>query len=57
MNDIQLFLSGDVMLGRGIDQVLPTPSNPVLHEEYAKSAEDYVVLAERKNGLIPKPVS
>jgi poly-gamma-glutamate synthesis protein (capsule biosynthesis protein) len=53
---ITLFLCGDVMTGRGIDQVLPHPSDPRLYEGYVKSAADYVSLAERKNGSIPKPV-
>jgi len=51
-----LFLCGDVMTGRGIDQVLPHPGDPVLHEGYATSALDYVALAERANGPIPRPV-
>jgi poly-gamma-glutamate capsule biosynthesis protein CapA/YwtB (metallophosphatase superfamily) len=51
-----LFLCGDVMLGRGIDQVLPYPGEPDLREEYVRSAEDYVALAEQRNGAIPKPV-
>ena len=53
---ISLFLCGDVMLGRGIDQVLPHPSNPRIHESYMRSALGYVELAERMNGDIPKPV-
>ena len=51
---ISLFLSGDVMTGRGIDQVLPHPGNPRLFEPYVKDARDYVVIAEQENGLIPK---
>jgi poly-gamma-glutamate synthesis protein (capsule biosynthesis protein) len=51
-----LFLCGDVMTGRGIDQVLPHPSDPRLHEGYVRSAREYVALAERENGPIPKPV-
>ena len=54
---LTLFLCGDVMTGRGIDQVLPHPGNPVLYEEYMKSALGYVQLAEEANGPIPKPVS
>lgn len=53
---IRLFLCGDVMLGRGIDQVLPHPCNPALHEDYVESALDYVHIAERANGPIPRPV-
>lgn len=53
---ITLFLAGDVMTGRGIDQVLPHPVDPVIYEPYMRSAYGYVELAEQKNGLIPKPV-
>lgn len=52
----ELFLCGDVMTGRGIDQVLPHPSGPELHEPYVGSALDYVELAERVNGPVPTPV-
>jgi poly-gamma-glutamate synthesis protein (capsule biosynthesis protein) len=51
-----LFLTGDVMTGRGIDQVLPHPSDPHLYESYMKSALGYVELAEEANGPIPRPV-
>jgi poly-gamma-glutamate synthesis protein (capsule biosynthesis protein) len=44
------------MLGRGIDQVLPHPCSPELHEGYVRSALDYVRLAERANGPVPAPV-
>ena len=54
---ITLFLAGDVMTGRGVDQVLPHPSDPRIYEAYAESATDYVRLAERANGPITKPVS
>ena len=53
--NVTLFLCGDVMTGRWIDQVLPHPGDPVLHEGYATSALDYVALAERANGPIPRP--
>jgi poly-gamma-glutamate synthesis protein (capsule biosynthesis protein) len=53
---VRLFLCGDVMTGRGIDQVLPHPCDPVLHEDYVKSALDYVRLAEEHNGAIRRPV-
>jgi poly-gamma-glutamate synthesis protein (capsule biosynthesis protein) len=56
-NTITMFVCGDVMTGRGIDQVLPHPSTPVLHEPYVRRATRYVELAERANGHIPKPVS
>jgi poly-gamma-glutamate capsule biosynthesis protein CapA/YwtB (metallophosphatase superfamily) len=51
---IRLFLCGDVMTGRGIDQVLPHPCDPILHESYVQSAMDYVHLAETANGPIPR---
>lgn len=54
---ITLFLCGDVMTGRGIDQVLPHPSQPEIYEDYIHDARAYVALAERSNGLIAKPVS
>jgi len=53
---VRLFLCGDVMTGRGIDQVLPHPCDPVLHESYVQSAADYVRLAEAANGPIPRGV-
>jgi len=56
-NMVTLFVCGDVMTGRGIDQVLPHPSHPVLYESYVRSATRYVELAERANGPIPRPVS
>lgn len=55
-NEITLFLCGDVMTGRGIDQVLPFPSDPRLYEPYVNDANDYVALAERVNGVISKPI-
>lgn len=44
------------MTGRGIDQILPHPSDPVLYEPAMKSAKGYVELAEEATGPIPKPV-
>lgn len=52
-----LFLCGDVMTGRGIDQVLPHPGDAKLHEGYAASALDYVKLAEKAHGPIPRPAA
>ena len=54
---ITLFLCGDVMIGRGIDQVLPYPSEPEIYERYVLDARSYVELAEEKNGPIAKSVS
>jgi poly-gamma-glutamate synthesis protein (capsule biosynthesis protein) len=51
---LRLFLCGDVMCGRGIDQVLSHPCSPEIYEDYIRSAEDYVQLAEQANGLIPR---
>jgi poly-gamma-glutamate synthesis protein (capsule biosynthesis protein) len=53
---ISIFLCGDVMLGRGIDQILPHPGDPKIYEPYMKSAKGYVVIAEDKNGELDKPV-
>jgi len=56
-NLITIFMCGDVMTGRGIDQVLPRPSDPLIHEPYMRSAGGYVELAEKANGPIQQPVS
>jgi len=53
---ITLFLCGDVMTGRGIDQILPYPSDPRIYEPYMTSAQGYVKIAEEASGPIPKPV-
>src|SRR5262249_45465902 len=53
---IRVFLCGDVMTGRGIDQILPYPVSPVLYESSVRDARDYVRLAERVSGPIPRPV-
>jgi poly-gamma-glutamate synthesis protein (capsule biosynthesis protein) len=53
---VTLFLAGDVMMGRGIDQILGRPSAPELRETYVRSARDYVTLAERAHGAVPAPV-
>jgi poly-gamma-glutamate capsule biosynthesis protein CapA/YwtB (metallophosphatase superfamily) len=53
---VDFFLCGDVMTGRGIDQVLPHPSDPRIYEPFARSALSYVALAESANGPIPRPV-
>ncbi len=55
-HSVTLFLCGDVMTGRGIDQVLPHPGDPLIHEHYMKSALGYVDIAQEVNGPIPKPV-
>jgi poly-gamma-glutamate capsule biosynthesis protein CapA/YwtB (metallophosphatase superfamily) len=54
---LRLFLCGDVMTGRGIDQALSHPVNPILYEPYVRDAREYVALAEKANGPIPRPLS
>jgi poly-gamma-glutamate capsule biosynthesis protein CapA/YwtB (metallophosphatase superfamily) len=53
---VTLFFCGDLMTGRGIDQILPVSSPPELFEPYVKDARMYVALAEKRNGLIPRNV-
>ena len=53
--EVTLFLCGDVMTGRGIDQILPHPGDPRIREPHVKSATRYVRLAEAANGSIPAP--
>lgn len=53
---ITVALCGDVMLGRGVDQILPHPGDPELREGYVRDARTYVELAEAVNGAIPRPV-
>ena len=36
MSEVTLFLCGDVMTGRGIDQILAEPSDPAIHEPYVR---------------------
>lgn len=50
---ITVFMCGDVMTGRGIDQILPHPSNPRIYEQYVKSAVEYVLLAKSAGAKIP----
>ncbi len=54
---IRIFLCGDVMTGRGIDQILPYAGNPRIFEPYMSTATGYVRLAERKTGALPKPAA
>ncbi len=53
---VTVLLGGDVMLGRGVDQILPHPGEPELREPYLRDARGYVRLAEHANGPIPRPV-
>src|SRR5262245_60894737 len=52
---VRAFLCGDVMTGRGVDQILPHPGDPRLREPYVSDAREYVRLAERVAGPIPRP--
>jgi poly-gamma-glutamate synthesis protein (capsule biosynthesis protein) len=54
--DVTLFLCGDVMTGRGIDQILPHPCDPRLHEDWVQDAREYVALAEQAHGPVRRPV-
>ena len=54
---IRIFLCGDVMIGRGVDQIMAHPSDPRIHEPLVTSAIDYVLLAEAANGSVPRRVA
>jgi poly-gamma-glutamate synthesis protein (capsule biosynthesis protein) len=56
VDGVHLVLAGDVMTGRGIDQVLAHPLPPELHEDYVHDARTYVELAEGVNGVVDRPV-
>jgi poly-gamma-glutamate capsule biosynthesis protein CapA/YwtB (metallophosphatase superfamily) len=53
---VTLFVCGDVMTGRGIDQILPHPNAPGIQEPCVCDAREYVELAEHVSGPIPRPV-
>jgi poly-gamma-glutamate capsule biosynthesis protein CapA/YwtB (metallophosphatase superfamily) len=55
-SDVVVFLTGDVMTGRAIDQILPHPGDPALREAVVSDARTYIRLAEQTNGRIPFPV-
>src|SRR5262245_18251515 len=44
------------MTGRGVDQLLPHPSNPQLYEPVVRSSLEYVATAERAHGPLHRPV-
>ncbi len=54
-DEINILLAGDVMLGRGIDQILPYPGDPKLHETWRQvgDAGVYVDLSQKRYGSIP----
>jgi poly-gamma-glutamate synthesis protein (capsule biosynthesis protein) len=53
---LRLALTGDVMLGRGVDQIMRHPVDPEIHERWMASALGYVDLAEARSGPIPRRV-
>lgn len=57
MAHVRILLAGDVMTGRGIDQVLAQPGDPRLFEAYVHDARDYVRLAERGHARIATPLA
>ncbi|KUJ82780.1 poly-gamma-glutamate biosynthesis protein [Microbulbifer flavimaris] len=52
----RLIISGDVMTGRGIDQILPHPGDSQIYEGYLHSSVDYVRLAETQSGRLPEDI-
>lgn len=54
---VTLALTGDVMTGRGVDQLFTHASGPGLFEPFVRDAREYVALAERTNGPIARPVA
>jgi len=56
-DSVTLFMCGDVMTGRGIDQVMPSSCDPRLYEGFVRDAGFYVTLAERRKGTIEAPVT
>ncbi|GAA4677758.1 CapA family protein [Pseudonocardia yuanmonensis] len=53
-DEVTILLTGDVMLGRGIDQILPHPGSPELRERFVRDARTYVELAEAATGAVPR---
>jgi poly-gamma-glutamate synthesis protein (capsule biosynthesis protein) len=54
---LTLFLCGDVMTGRGVDQIQRHPSAPDLHEPWVRDAREYVRLAEQAGSAVPRGVA
>jgi poly-gamma-glutamate synthesis protein (capsule biosynthesis protein) len=53
---VTIFFGGDVMTGRGVDQILARPGDPDLWEPAVRDARYYVGLADEVNGAFPRPV-
>jgi poly-gamma-glutamate capsule biosynthesis protein CapA/YwtB (metallophosphatase superfamily) len=56
MERMRIALAGDVMIGRGVDQIMAHPGDPKLYESWARSAMRYVELAEARSGPLPRRV-
>ncbi len=54
---LRLTLTGDVMLGRGVDAIQAFPGDPEIYESWARSALSYVDLAEGRSGPMPRRVA
>jgi poly-gamma-glutamate synthesis protein (capsule biosynthesis protein) len=54
---VTLFMCGDVMTGRGVDQILPHPSGSQIFEPCVQDAREYVALAESRHGPISRSVT
>jgi poly-gamma-glutamate synthesis protein (capsule biosynthesis protein) len=54
---LTLLLAGDVMTGRGIDQLLAHPGSPAIDEAGVGDAREYLRMAERRSGALPRAVS
>lgn len=52
---VTVFMCGDVMTGRGVDQILPHPGDPRLREPYGRDARAYVRLVENVAGPVAQP--
>lgn len=53
---LNVFLCGDLMTGRGIDQALPHSVDPTLKERSVTDARRYVEIAERASGPMPETI-
>lgn len=50
MDRTTLFLCGDLMLDRGVDQIFPRSVDPGLHEPHVRDARRYLELARGAAG-------
>ena len=55
MVPLDFSLCGDVMTGRGVDQILPHRADPAVAAAVVDDARIYVSLAEQINGEVPMP--